>query len=144
MPATSPIADTKNVRQSRSIADFSAIKLATIQFLQPGVLPVLALALIVGGWSYGLKLSHYFHSDVTKASTTRMWLDHRNETAAAPAQQPQTPQKFLSLDLSVVAVPTLPRLSREQVIAEPAQARSVEFVSALHPLRAPPISLSLA
>jgi len=115
------------------------LKLATVQFLEPGVLPVLALALIVGGWSYGLKLSHYLNTGVTKASTTRMWLDHRNEIAAVPDQHPQTPQKFLTLDLCVFAVPALPRLSRERITQEPAQPHSVEFVSPLHPLRAPPV-----
>jgi hypothetical protein len=117
LPGTLPIADTHSTPQSHSTARFSALKLAIIQFLEPGVLPVLALALIVGGWSYGLKLSHYFHhTDVTKASTTRMWLDHRNEAAVAPAADHQVEHNFLTPQLNTVAVPHLPHLSRQQLI----------------------------
>ena len=141
MPVTSPIASSQNADRSRSTAKLSALKLAILQFLEPGVLPVLALALFVGGWSYGKKLSHYFHNtDVTKASTTRMWLDHRNDTSVAPAQQHQSPQKFLTPQLSMFAVPPSPNFSRESAIAESAPLHTVEFVSPLHPLRAPPIS----
>ena len=85
MPVTSPIASSQNADKLRSQPDIAKLKLAILQFLQPGVLPVLALALFVGGWSYGKKLSHYLHNtDVTKASTTRMWLDQRNDATIAP------------------------------------------------------------
>jgi hypothetical protein len=141
LPVTSPIASSQNADKLRSQPDIAKLKLAILQFLQPGVLPVLALALVVGGWSYGLKLSHYLHhTDVTKASTTRMWVDHRNDTSVAPDQHHQSPQKFLTLQLHVFAVPPLPSFSREGAIAESVPAYTVEFVSPLHPLRAPPIS----
>lgn len=144
MSETLSIADTPNAAAARSRperATLYTLKSATLQFLQPGVLPVLALALIVGGWSYGLKLSHYFHhTDVTKASTTRMWLDHRNEATLAPAQIHQSPVKSLSQQLSVFAVPVLPHFTSQPLLDEPVSSRSFDFVSPLHPLRAPPIS----
>jgi len=103
------------------------------------------MALIVGGWSYGLKLSHYFHhTDVTKASTTRMWLDHRNDVTVAQSPERQIEHKLLTPQLCVFAVPRVPHFSRLQLVADPAPAHIVEFVSPLHPLRAPPISSSLA
>lgn len=140
MPGTFPIADLHSPTQSHSTAKLSSFKLAILQFFEPGVLPVLALALMVGGWSYGKKLSHYFHNtDVTKASTTRMWLDHRNEATAAPFSHHQVEHKFLAPQLCLFAVPPLPPLSRQPILAHPAPAHSTEFIS-LHPLRAPPIS----
>ena len=145
MPESLSIAELKNVSGSRSTAKLSALKLATLHFLEPGVLPVLALALIVGGWSYGLKLSHYFHhTDVTKASTTRMWLDHRNEVTVANGPERQVEHKLLSPQLCVAAIPSLPHLSRLQLVELSAPAHIVSFVSPLHPLRAPPISSPMA
>lgn len=148
MPENLPIASTPNARSPRfqsERASLYTLKSAILEFLQPGVFPVLALALMVGGWSYGLKLSHYFHhTDVTKASTTRMWLDQRNDAITAPVQHHHTPVKFLLPHLWVVSVPPLPHFSREQLLAESVPARSLDLVSPLHPLRAPPISSSLA
>jgi hypothetical protein len=142
LPESSPVADMKLPIQSLSTAKLSALKRAILQFLEPGVLPVLAMALIVGGWSYGLKLSHYLNTGVTKASTTRMWLDHRNEATAAPATHEQDEHKFPTTQLCVVEMPSLPLHARPQLIAESASVHTLEFVSPLHPLRAPP-SISL-
>ena len=141
MPVTSSIADMQNPTQSPSTAKLTAVKLAILQFLEPGVLPVLALVLVVSGWSYGHKLSHYLHhTGLTKASTTRMWLDHRNDAATAPVAIHQVEHKFLTPQLSIISTPELPHFSRQQLVAEPAAAHTTEFVSPLHPLRAPPIS----
>ena len=144
MLVASPIANTQNADPSRSAAKPSALRLATLHFLDPGVLPVLAMALIVGGWSYGLKLSHYLNTGLTRASTTRMWLDHRNDAATAQIPQHRVEHKFLAPQLCVFGVPPLPHLSRRQLLAEPAPMHTAEFVSPLHPLRAPPISSLLA
>jgi hypothetical protein len=147
LPGPFPIADTHNSIRSHANAKLAALKLAILQFLEPGVLPVLAMALIVGGWSYGLKLSHYVHhSKVTKASTTRMWLDQRNEaTAAAPVPQRQVEHKFVTPQLWVLSVPQQqPKLLHEEIIAEYASVRINAFVSPLHLLRAPPLSPSRA
>jgi hypothetical protein len=147
LPGPFPIADTHNSIRSHANAKLAALKLAILQFLEPGVLPVLAMALIVGGWSYGLKLSHYVHhSKVTKASTTRMWLDQRNEaTAAAPVPQRQVEHKFVTPQLWVLSVPQQqPKLLHEEIIAESASVRINAFVSPLHLLRAPPLSRSQA
>ena len=138
-----PLANTNSAIQSRykSLRAKEAIR----EFLQPGVLSVLALALFVAGWSYGHKLSHYLpNTSLTKASTTRMWLDQRQASIAAPVQHQQGPQKFLTLALCFFSVPALPHFSREQILAESPKPHAVEFVSPLHPLRAPPISSSLA
>ena len=145
MPGTLPIADTQNCKRSHATAKLSALKRAILQFLEPGVLPVLALALIVGGWSYGLKLSHYLHhTDVTKASTTRMWLDHRNDAVSAPVLQDHVEHKFVTPQLCVFSVPQLSHTAGRQAIAEAASVRINAYVSPLHPLRAPPVSVSLA
>ena len=146
MPGPFPIADTHNSKRSHVTAKLSALKLAILQFLEPGVLPVLVMALIVGGWSYGLKLSHYVHhSKVTKASTTRMWLDQRNEATVAPVPQRQVEHKFVTPQLWALSVPQQqPKLLHEEIIAEYASVRINAFVSPLHLLRAPPLSPSRA
>lgn len=144
MPRTSLIADTDISRQSHPTARLSAVKRAILHFLEPGVLPVLAMALIVGGWSYGLKLSHYLNTGVTKASTTRMWVDHRNDSAA-PVAHHQVEQKFLTPQLSALAAMPALHFSWQQLLAsESAPAHVTEFVSPLHPLRAPPTNSLLA
>lgn len=135
-----PNANAQNARKARSNKKF-----APFRFLQPGVLPVLAMALIVGGWSYGLKLSHYLHNpDLTKASTTRMWVDQRNDLITVSVQREQNHQEFLAPQLWIMAVPSLPHFGNGWPVAEPAQSHTTEFVSPLHPLRAPPIFFSLA
>ena len=144
MPRPSPIADTRSFPQSQSTAKFSAFRWAILQFLEPGVLPVLAMALIVGGWSYGLKLSHYLNTGVTKASTTRMWLDHRNDAVADPLPHQQVEHKFLTPHLDAVAVQPPPHLSRRQLLASPAPFQPQDFVSPLRSLRAPPATSLLA
>lgn len=144
MPRAFPIADPHNPSRSHSTAPVSAFKLAILHFFEPGVLPVLAMALIVGGWSYGLKLSHYLNTGVTKASTTRMWLDHRNDAAAAPLPHQQVEHKFPTPHLDAVAVQPAPHLSRRQLLVEPAPYRPHDFVSPLHSLRAPPTTSRLA
>jgi hypothetical protein len=145
LPGPFPIASLQDAHQSRSQAGLATLKMATLQFLHPGVLSVLALALIVSGGSYGRKLAHYLHNpDLTKASTTRMWVDHRNDSIAGPVQHHQTPHKFLTPQLLVVVVPSVPHFSRQQIIAEPVQSHTAVFVSPLHPLRAPPVSFSRA
>ena len=142
MPRSFPIADAQNVSRLHSTGRFSALKLAILQFLEPGVLPVLALALFVGGWSYGKKLSHYLHnSDVTKASTARMWLDHRNDATLAPVLHQGVQHKFLTPQLCIFAVPRLPNLSRERMAADFTPTHTVKLISPLLSLRAPPISL---
>lgn len=145
MHETFPIANAQNARKARSGSGIASLKLTPLRFLQPGVLPVIALALIVGCWSYGLKLSHYLHnSDVTRASTTRMWVDQRNDLIPVPVQHEQNPQESLAFQLCIFAVPCQPHLSDEWALAEPALSHVAEFVSPLHPLRAPPISSLLA
>ncbi len=99
---------------------------------------------MAAGWSYGLKLSHYLpHSDITKAASTRMWLDHRND-AITPVARTQVQDKFHTPQLNALDVRAVPSGSWQQLLAEPAPANAAEFVSPLHPLRAPPVALSLA
>jgi hypothetical protein len=143
---TSPIAVIPNTEHRRSavlsakLADFSV---ALLELFRPSVLSVLALILVVGGWTYGYRLSHYQHNpDVTKASTIRMWVDQRHDSVVLPAPQQIRPHALISLALCCLGVLRLPHLSKEEVFAAPVQSAVATFVSPLHPLRAPPASLS--
>lgn len=114
--------------------------MALRQFFRPCVLAFLALALAVGGWGYGYKLSQYLHhSDVSKASATRMWVEHRDDSLELPDHHRQQ-HEILSPQFFCVTVPTLAPRSRSLVFALPVQSHTLTFVSPLHPLRAPPIS----
>ena len=81
-------------------ARVSKLHVAVRQFFRPYVLAFLALAIAVGGNGYGYKLSQYFqHSEVSKASATRMWVDHRDDssiTAGAPANTAAADFRLLS------------------------------------------------
>lgn len=117
--------------------------LAVRQFFRPCVLTFLALAVTVGGWGYGYKLSQYLqHSDVKMASHTRMWVDHRDDSFGFQNHQQHRENKLLSPQFAAVGVPQYSNFSRELVFADPLQSRILTFVSPLHPLRAPPISVS--
>ena len=117
-------------------------RVAVRQFFRPCVLAFLALAVTVGGWGYGYKLSQYLlHSDVSKASHTRMWVDHRDDSFEAQTQRQHSPHKLENSQFSGVVFSQLPHFSHQSVCAAPLQSRILTFVSPLHPLRAPPISL---
>jgi hypothetical protein len=137
-----PIAVAPAAKDRRDVA--VTWSMAVRQFFRPWVLAFLALALVVGGWGYGYKLSQYLHhSDVSKASATRMWVDHRDDSFEVRAHHQQhNPHKFRSSQFSGAGLPRLPHLSRELVFAAPIQSRILTFVSPLHPLRAPPTSIS--
>lgn len=146
MHVISPIASIPNTEDRRSgsiSARWADTSLVLFELFRPSVLSVLALILVVGGWTYGYRLSHYQHiSNVTKASTIRMWVDQRHASVAIPVEQHIRPHTLIGQALCGFEVPRLPHLSREEVFAAPIQSPVTTFVSPLHPLRAPPVSLS--
>jgi hypothetical protein len=126
-------------RPSGMIAHDSEIHIAVRQFFQPYVLAFVALSIAVGGWSYGYKLSQYLqHPEVSRASVTRMWVDHRNEAAAVPAQLHTKPQRISGFALFALSAPQFPRPSRDHAVSTPAPARVTLIISSHIPLRAPP------
>ncbi len=128
----------RNERQQSYLPD-SGIPTFVRQFFHPYVLAFLALALTVGGYGYGYKLSQYFqHSGVSKASPTRMWVEHRDEFAAVQAQHHVKPQRIPGLTLFAISAPRVPRLSRDHVVITPAPARVALFLFSHIPFRAPP------
>ena len=120
------------------LAPRSAVEVAIRQFFRPYVLAFLALALAVGGNGYGYKLAHYFHhSEVSKASATRMWVDHRDDSSITVAHQTR-PQRISAFELSLVFAPQIPRLTRDHALTTPAPARAAFVISSHIPFRAPP------
>ena len=117
----------------------SKINVAVRQFFRPYVLAFLALAIAVGGNGYGYKLAQYFHhSEVAKASATRMWVDHRDDSSITVAHQHTRPQRISALELFLVFAPQVPRLSRDHAVTTPAPARVAAVISSHIPFRAPP------
>ena len=117
----------------------SELQIASRQFFHPYVLGFLALALAVGASGYGYKLSHYFQiAGVSKASPTRMWVDHRDESAGTQAQHLTKPQRIPGLALFDSPAPQVLRLSRDHVVITPAPARVAVIISSHIPFRAPP------
>jgi hypothetical protein len=126
-------------RPSRSIARGFEVPVAVRQFFQPCVLAVVALAVMVGGCGYGYKLSQYFQQPgVIKASPTRMWVDHRDESHTLPAQLQTKPQRIPGFALFASSAAQLPRLSRDHVVITPAPPRVAFVISSNIPFRAPP------
>lgn len=121
----------------------SEVDIAVRQFFRPYVLAFLALAVAFGGWSYGYKLSQYFqHSEVTRASLTRAWVDHRNDSIAVVSHEEVKPGKLIGLALVLVTVASLRVAHRvpDLILNEPAPAREAFLFSSLIPFRAPPIT----
>lgn len=114
-------------------------------WLRPSLLAWLALALAVGGWGYGYKLSQYIlHSGVTKASATRMWVDHRDQLTV-PSHHSASHKVLPAAQADAVA--TLPhlRFRGELAVTVSTPAKRPFLCFALIPFRAPPVStLSLA
>jgi hypothetical protein len=126
-------------RPSGMIAHDSEMQIAVRQFFQPYVLALVALSIAVGGWSYGYKLSQYLqHPEVTRASVTRMWVDHRDQSVAVPAQLNTKPQRISGFALFALSSPQLPRPSRDHAVTTPAPARVTLIIASHIPFRAPP------
>jgi len=132
-------------RRATTVRD-SEIQRAIRQFFHPYVLGFLALALTVGASGYGYKLSHYFQiAGVSKASPTRMWVDHRDDSVAVLAQHQVKPPGIPGLALLGFSNPQIPRLSRDHVVITPAPTRVALLISSHIPFRAPPpLHISLA
>jgi len=141
MQVTFPIATTHEgqfERPTSMVAEGTGLTMAIRQLFRPYVLAFLALALAVGGWGYGYKLSQYLHhSEVSKASATRMWVDHRDNSTLVPAHQSPV-QQIPGSALVALSSPSLPRLSRDHALITPAPARVAFLFTALIPFRAPP------
>lgn len=143
MSSIAVVSNTEHRRSRATSAQSGNASVALMELFRPSVLSVLALILVVSGWTYGYRLSHYQHNpDVTKASTIRMWMDQRHASVAVPVEQHLRPHALISAALCGSEISTLPQQAREGILAAPTQSAVDTFVSPLHPLRAPPISLS--
>lgn len=138
------IANCRNARVGRQelmAKSGSELDLAVRQFFQPYVLAFLALAVVFGGFSYGYKLSQYFqHSEVTRASLTRAWVDHRNGSLAIVSHDDAQAGKLLGLALIATTALALRVAHRtpDLVLDEAAPVREAYLFSSLIPFRAPP------
>ena len=114
----------QNRRSVLVIGRDSGIPVAVRQFFQPCVLAFFALAIAISANGYGYKLSQYLHhAEVSKASGTRMWVEHRDDSSSAVTQLHTKPQKISGLALLAFSAPQLPRLSRDHVVITPAPTR---------------------
>lgn len=123
----------------------SDVNLAVRQFFRPYVLAFLSLAVIVGGWSYGYKLSQYLqHPEVSRASVTRIVVEHRHDTVVVSSDHRIPPGKLQGLALLTDAAPRVSHQQRDLILSESTPAREAFIFSSLIPFRAPPITPSLA
>lgn len=120
-------------------AHASEVDIAFRQFFRPYVLIFLALAVLVGGWSYGYKLTQYLHhSEVSRASYSRIWVDHRNASVVAPSQHRILPKQDRGTETSQSIAPRDSRCSHDLVTVDSSAARKAFVFSSLIPFRAPP------
>ena len=130
----------RNWRSVRAIGRDSGIPVAVKQFFQPCVLAFFALAIAISANGYGYKLSQYLHhAQVSKASGTRMWVEHRDDSSSAVSKLHTKPQKIFGSAILAFSVPQLPRLSRDHVVITPAPTRLAFVISSHIPFRAPPV-----
>ena len=137
-----PIATGRNAQTQRMVSAMQrelGIPAAVRQFFEPCVLAFLALALAIGANGYGYKLSQYFqHAQVSRASGTRMWVEHRDDSSNAVAHLQTKPQRISAFALFASSALQLPRLSRDHAVTIPAPARITFIISSHIPFRAPP------
>lgn len=140
-------ANAKVEQRNQMVGPVSDVGVAFRQFFRPQVLALLALAVIWAGFVYGYKLSQYQqHPEVSRASLTRAWVDHRNDSLTVVSSElvrPQVrPSKSLGLALFSAAAPTLriAHRSPDLVFDEPAPVREACLFSSLIPFRAPPFT----
>ena len=137
-----PIPTRHKAQNRRNVPGFardSGIPVAVRPFFQPCVLAFFALAIAIGANGYGYKLSRYLHhTQVSKASGTHMWVEHRDDSSSAVTKFHTKPQKISKLALLAFSVPQLKRLSRDHVVITPAPARVAFVISSHIPFRAPP------
>lgn len=136
--AARPEAQVK--RQELVAAHDGGVSVAVRQFFRPYVLAFLALAIAVGGNGYGYKLAQYLqHSEASKASATRMWVDHRDDSSSTASQRHTRTQRVSAFELFALFAPQqLPRVSRDHALTTPAPARIAFIISSHIPFRAPP------
>jgi hypothetical protein len=140
----SSIARTYEVPLERTdslVARGSKVDVAVRQFFRPYVLAFVALAVAVGGGSYGYKLTQYLqHSEVSRASYSRVWVDHRDDSKISPPEHHVLPDNLLALEPLIGPVPRDARPSRELVLVESSPSNEAFIFSALIPLRSPPVT----
>jgi hypothetical protein len=138
------IAKTQNAqveRQGMMAGNDSAVGVAVRQFFRPSVLALLALAVVFGGFSYGYKLAQYMqHSEVTRATLTRAWLEDRSASVAVVSHAQADPGKLLGLALVAAALLRMAHRTPDIFFDEAAPTREAFHSSSLIPFRAPPIS----
>ena len=146
MLANFSIADTRNAqfeRQGTMAGSCSEVDVAVRQFFRPYVLTFIALAVAFGGSTYGYALCRYLsHSEVTRASLTRAWVDHRDQAPVSVSHEQIPPLKLLRLAVVTTAVLRTAHRSPEVILDEPAPAREAFLFSSLIPFRAPPTTHS--
>jgi hypothetical protein len=129
----------QNRRSVPAIVRDSGLPLAVRQFFQPCVLAFFALAIAISANGYGYKLSQYLHhAEISKASGTRMWVEHRDDSSSVVAHRNTRPQRIFGYAHFAFSAPRLPRLSRDHVVITPAPARVAFVISSHIPFRAPP------
>jgi hypothetical protein len=144
----SSIAATLGAQDERAkpvVGSDSKVDVAVRQFFRPYVLRLVALVIIVGGWSYGYKLSQYLqHPEVSRASVTRILVEHRDDSVAVSSDHRIPSGKLQGLALLTDAAPRLSHQFRDQILSETAPAREAFIFSSLIPFRAPPTNSFLA
>lgn len=130
--------DAQIERPELMVKNPSEMDVAVRQFFRPYVLTFVALAITFGSWSYGYVLSRYLHhSEVSRASLTRAWVDHRNDSIATVSHEQVRP-RLLAVALFTVAALRVAHRSPNLVLDEPAPVREAFLFSSLIPFRAPP------
>ena len=103
-----------------AVHEHSTRRAAIRQFFQPKVLAFLGLALAVGGWAYGNKLSHYYHLfGVGKASSARIWVDHRDDVSQKQVQQGDDAQRVLAALVLAASEPKVPQFTARFIATAP-------------------------
>ena len=120
----------------------SEVDIAVRQFFRPRVLILLSLAVMYAGFIYSYKLSQYQqHPELSRASLTRAWVDHRNDSIATVSHQrvtPAGPDRLLALAVIAIAALRIAPRSPDLVLEHPAPVREAFLFSSLIPFRAPP------
>jgi hypothetical protein len=109
------------------------------QIMKPYTLGILGLAIAVGLWGFGYKLSLYHHeAPSSQIPVAKLWIDSRSASASA-ASGLEAQSHLISVSQAFSGpIQRFPHLTRAAVGVLPACSPTMAYFDSLIPFRSPP------
>lgn len=110
------------------------------QIFRPCALGFIGLAIVVGLWGYGYKLSLYHRHDqhATRVSVAKLWIEPRHASLVPASKTKANSHVFPGSQALSLPVQNVPNLKRAVASTLPRVSRDVAYLDLLIPSRSPP------